>query len=64
MYAVSPELIDLIEKGERIDMPDLIQRAIETGRSVRSMPISDRWVDVGRRDIFQRVLENLGDTGD
>ncbi len=63
MYAVSPKLIDLIDKGERIDMPDLIQRAIEAGRTVRSMPISDRWVDVGRRDMFQRVLENLGDTG-
>lgn len=63
MYAVSPKLIDFIDKGERVDMPDLIQRAIEAGEVVRSMPISDRWVDVGRRDMFQRVLENLSDAG-
>lgn len=60
MYAVSPRLIGLIDKGEQIDMPDLIQRAIESGLEVRSLPISDRWVDVGRRTNYERVLENLG----
>lgn len=60
MYAVSPMLIDLIEKGEQVDMPDLIQRAIKRGMTVKSLPISDRWVDVGRRSNYERVLENLG----
>lgn len=63
MYAISPELIGYIEKGEQVDMPDLIQRVIEKGGQVRSLPISDRWVDVGRRTIYERVLENLENRG-
>ncbi|MAI89560.1 sugar phosphate nucleotidyltransferase [Ponticaulis sp.] len=59
MYAVSPKLIDLIDKGEQVDMPDLIQRAIEAGMNVQSMGVSDRWVDVGRRDTYRRVVEAL-----
>lgn len=59
MYLVSPRLREHIEKGEHIDMPDLIQRVIEAGHQVMDFPISDRWVDVGRRSTYERVVEYL-----
>lgn len=59
MYVVSPELIGLIGPEEHIDMPDLIQRAIEKGFNVQAQSITDRWVDVGRRITYERVLEQL-----
>ena len=60
MYAISPEVIDYIEPDEEIDMPDLIQRVIERGGRVDALAVSDRWVDVGRRDTYLRVVEGLG----
>tara|TARA_B100000678_G_scaffold291287_1_gene307382 strand:- start:467 stop:1273 length:807 start_codon:yes stop_codon:yes gene_type:complete len=61
MYVVSSEFLSFIEKGEHVDMPDLIERAIARGAKVRSMPIYDRWVDVGRRINYERVRESLGE---
>lgn len=61
MYAVSPEVISRMKKGEVIDMPDLIQRLIEDGAHIASMPIADRWVDVGRRQTYQALLDHLSD---
>lgn len=61
MYALSPQAIRKIREGEVIDMPDLIQRLIEEGDHVEAMPIADRWVDVGRRQTYQALLDHLDD---
>lgn len=59
MYALSPEAVTQIGPQEKIDMPDLIQRCIEKGHYVSSLPIDDRWVDVGRRQNYQALLDYL-----
>ncbi|MAK62104.1 MAG: alcohol dehydrogenase [Ponticaulis sp.] len=59
MYVISPELISYIDDEEHIDMPDLIQRVIDQGQKVEAQSITDRWVDVGRRITYERVLEQL-----
>lgn len=61
MYALSPQVVASIETGEVIDMPDLIQRLIEKGGHVEAMPIADRWVDVGRRQTYQALLDHIED---
>ena len=59
MYVLSPRLISYISSGELIDMPDLIQRVIDLGEPVNPVPISDRWVDVGRRETYLKIVESL-----
>ena len=59
MYALSPKAIANIGHGEHIDMPDLIQRCIDHGQNVTSLAIDDRWVDVGRRQTYQALLDYL-----
>ena len=45
--------------AEVIDMPDFIQRLIGQEAHISALPISDRWVDVGRRETYQRLLDYL-----
>lgn len=59
MYALSPQTLSHIHEGEVIDMPDFIQDLVAKGEHVASMPIADRWVDVGRRQTYQALLDHL-----
>ena len=40
-----------------IDMTDFIASKIEKGHSVNIYPIYEYWVDVGRKEIFKKILE-------
>ncbi len=39
VYAMEPELIELIAPGERIDFPDLISRAVQDGHDCADAPV-------------------------
>lgn len=53
--AFSPEVLEFIGEGERLDVPDLILRLIDAGRTVRSVRFDGYWLDVGRHDDFARA---------
>lgn len=59
MYALSPRCWDFLELDNYLDMPDFIQKLIDQGEHVASMPIFDRWVDVGRREPYHDLIEHL-----
>ena len=59
MYVLSPQVLNSMAHAEVIDMPDFIQRLIGQGAHIAALPISDRWVDVGRRETYQRLLDYL-----
>lgn len=59
VYAMSPELVALIDKGERIDFPDLLLRAIEAGHEVATFPFDGYWRDIGNREDYEQAIADF-----
>lgn len=57
--AFSPEVLEFIGDGERLDVPDLILRLTGAGKLVRSVPFSGYWLDVGRHDDFALAADEF-----
>jgi NDP-sugar pyrophosphorylase family protein len=59
VYAMSPELVSLIEPGERIDFPDLLLRAIERGHDVATFPFDGYWRDIGNAGDYEQAIADF-----
>lgn len=57
IYALSPETVGLVRRGEAVTMPELIWRVLDTGGPVGAFEVEDDWVDVGQRDQLARARE-------
>ena len=60
IYLLSPELVQSVKQGTRIDMPTLLEEQIEDGKSVNMFPIHEYWLDIGRMDDFNRAQVEVG----
>lgn len=56
VYAMQPQIIDLIDPGERIDFPDLLLRAKAAGHLVQTHLHEDYWRDIGNRDDYEAAI--------
>jgi len=61
IYVLSPDLVHSVQHGVRIDMPDLLQMAISSGKVVASYPVHEYWLDIGRPEDFQRAQSALSE---
>ncbi|GAB5380731.1 MAG: nucleotidyltransferase family protein [Aliiglaciecola sp.] len=62
IYVVSPELLEMVSKGQYIDMTTLLELSISRENDVAVYPILDYWLDIGRLDDFQKAqidVQNL-----
>ena len=59
VYCFSPEVIEHIVPGQRLDFPDLVLRLMERGLTVRAWPSTDYWLDIGRRDDYEAALDDF-----
>ncbi|MBN2839415.1 MAG: NTP transferase domain-containing protein [Coriobacteriia bacterium] len=59
VYAFSPQVVSHIERGERLDFPDLILRLLARDERVRAVPFDGYWLDIGRHDDFARAQEEF-----
>ncbi|MBV9940870.1 MAG: NTP transferase domain-containing protein [Solirubrobacterales bacterium] len=57
VYCFSPEIIEHIEPGRRLDFPDLILRLLARGLTVRAWPSEAYWLDIGRHDDYELALD-------
>jgi dTDP-glucose pyrophosphorylase/CBS domain-containing protein len=65
IYVVSKDLINEVQKNERIDMPSLFERHLD--QNVLVYPFFEYWLDIGRVDDFKRAqvdIQTLGVLGD
>jgi NDP-sugar pyrophosphorylase family protein len=63
IYVVAAKTIELIQPDERIDMPGLFDRAMQSGLSVQVFPLFEYWADVGRHEDLARVRLEMEDHG-
>lgn len=59
IYAMQPEICDLIADGERIDFPDLMLRAKDQGHVVQTLPFDGYWRDIGNREDYEAAIEDF-----
>jgi NDP-sugar pyrophosphorylase family protein len=59
VYAMRPEICDLIEPGERIDFPDLLGRALDAGSVVQTLRHDGYWRDIGNRDDYEAAINDF-----
>jgi NDP-sugar pyrophosphorylase family protein len=57
IYCISPELLDEVSVNEYIDMPDLIQRAIQIGKRVGVFPLRENFHEIGRLEFYEASEE-------
>jgi NDP-sugar pyrophosphorylase family protein len=59
VYCFAPRALAYIERGERLDFPDLILRLVAAGETVRVWPSDDYWLDIGRHDDYEQAQEEF-----
>lgn len=47
VYAVRPDVLDLLPQGRPSTMPWLVEQCLERGLPVAAWPISEDWIDIG-----------------
>ncbi len=59
VYCFAPRAIELIEPGERLDLPELVLRLIAAGESVKAWRSDNYWLDIGRPDDYERAQDEF-----
>jgi NDP-mannose synthase len=59
VYCFSPRVLEHIERGVRLDFPDLVLRLIEADEQVRAWRSDDYWLDIGRHDDYETAMEEF-----
>ncbi len=57
VYILEPQCSDLIDEGEKIDMPDLIERVQSNGGRVGVFPVHRKWIDIGQWGEYKKTLD-------
>ncbi|HQS46359.1 MAG: hypothetical protein B7Y12_03715 [Rhizobiales bacterium 24-66-13] len=55
IYAISPQLIDLVPRDEYFDMPTLFSCARAEGHGTCAYPLREYWIDIGHLDDYERA---------
>lgn len=55
IYVIDPDVIDLIPRGELLDMPDLFIEMVRSGRNPQVFPLQEYWIDIGRFSDYERA---------
>ena len=57
IYVMSPEAIEGVLPGVRLNVPDLINQVVGRGGRVRYHVIREKWIDIGAMEDFHRANE-------
>jgi NDP-sugar pyrophosphorylase family protein len=61
IYLLEPGVFRYIPRSEHLDMPDLIHRLVEDGRTVVSFPVREYWLDIGQLADYERAQQDVLD---
>lgn len=55
IYVADPTVLDIIPKGLRFDMTELLENIMAQGDLVNTFPIREYWIDIGHFDDLERA---------
>jgi NDP-sugar pyrophosphorylase family protein len=56
VYALEPSAVQHVPRGY-FDFPDLVRALLAAGERVGTFPFTGFWLDIGRRDDYERAIE-------
>ena len=56
IYVLNPEIIELIELEEKIDMPELLKRAKATDKTIKVYQSKSKMTDIGQWEYYKKFL--------
>lgn len=59
IYCFSPRVLEYIEPGVYLDLPELVLRLIDHGEMVRAWRSDAYWVDLGRREDYEKAITDF-----
>ncbi len=59
IYAFKPEVKKYIEKGKRLDIPDLLKKIMQDKQKIACYEGKGFWLDIGRLDDYNRAIEKF-----
>lgn len=59
VYFFEPTILNYIQLGQRLDLPDLILRLLGRGERVSSYHHEGYWLDIGRPDDYKEAVRNF-----
>lgn len=59
VYCFSAEILSHIEPGVPCDFPELIERLLSAGKTVRAYPFDGYWMDIGRHEDYQQAADEF-----
>jgi NDP-sugar pyrophosphorylase family protein len=58
-FVIDPKILDFIEEGKPLDMPQLIEILIQNGKKVANYYLEDYWMDIGEISSFEQATEEV-----
>lgn len=55
IYVLSPQVLGMFERGQRLDMPDLLARVVADGGGASVFPLREYWLDIGVHSDLERA---------
>jgi NDP-sugar pyrophosphorylase family protein len=59
IYLFEPEILRYIPKDQRLDLPDLVIKLMQSGKKVNVFNFDGYWLDIGRHDDYERAIEEF-----
>lgn len=61
IYLLAPGVCSHLPRGERCDMPTLINERIAAGANVVTFPVHEYWLDIGQMDDYRKADADVRD---
>jgi NDP-sugar pyrophosphorylase family protein len=59
IYAFNKDILNYIERGKYLDLPDLIKILLRKNKNVSGYMFEGYWMDIGRHEDYSKVLEEF-----
>lgn len=59
IYCFRPDVLRYIERGVRLDLPDLIRALVAAKETVKAFRFDGHWLDIGRPEDYEIALEEF-----
>jgi NDP-sugar pyrophosphorylase family protein len=56
VYVLEPRALEFIDRGEYLDLPDLVLRLLDAGEQVGSYLYEGYWLDIGRHEDYEKAI--------
>jgi dTDP-glucose pyrophosphorylase len=57
IYVLDPAVFKLLQNGQHLDMPELLETLLKSGQNVAGFPIHEYWLDIGRHEDLQSAQQ-------